>query len=142
MLNHIHSEVQTVMAELVKVAAERRMSMIPFVRNHLKVSTRIDEDAQELVCLLTSIVLGKHEGRIDYDAPAVDVEEKYPEDWWQAFRERWLPRWWLKRYPVVYQTISVHRPKVSIHEQKIRVCPHLDIMVRDNQSHYQFLAQG
>lgn len=23
-----------------------------------------------------------------------------PSNWWQAFRERWLPKWWLKRHPV------------------------------------------
>lgn len=28
----------------------------------------------------------------------------YPADWWQAFRARWFPGWWLARYPVRYQT--------------------------------------
>lgn len=25
---------------------------------------------------------------------------RYPDDWWEAFKERWFPRWLLKRYPV------------------------------------------
>ena len=29
-------------------------------------------------------------------------EFKWPRDWWQAFRERWCPRWWLARHPVLY----------------------------------------
>ena len=32
---------------------------------------------------------------------AVDI--KYPRDWWQAFKERWFPRWLLERYPVDYK---------------------------------------
>src|SRR6266404_2988643 len=27
---------------------------------------------------------------------------RYPADWWEAVRERFAPRWWLKRWPVVY----------------------------------------
>lgn len=36
------------------------------------------------------------------------VEIKFPRDWWQAFRERWLPKWWLKRWPVVYEVRKIH----------------------------------
>ena len=25
---------------------------------------------------------------------------KYPEDWWQAFKERWFPKWLLKKFPI------------------------------------------
>jgi len=32
---------------------------------------------------------------------------KYPADWWQAFRERWFPRFVLNRWPVVYQELAV-----------------------------------
>ena len=28
----------------------------------------------------------------------------WPRDWWQAFRARWLPAWWKRRHPVLYQT--------------------------------------
>jgi hypothetical protein len=24
----------------------------------------------------------------------------YPADWWEAFKERWAPKWFLRRYPV------------------------------------------
>ena len=30
------------------------------------------------------------------------VEVKYPEDWWQAFKQRWAPGWFLRRWPVQY----------------------------------------
>lgn len=32
-----------------------------------------------------------------------DVSVKYPCDWWQAFKERWFPKWLLKRCPVIYR---------------------------------------
>ena len=28
------------------------------------------------------------------------VEVKYPADWWQAFKERWFPKWLQKYYPI------------------------------------------
>ena len=28
------------------------------------------------------------------------AEVVYPADWWQAFKERWLPKRWLRRWPV------------------------------------------
>ena len=30
------------------------------------------------------------------------VEVKYPLDWWQSFKERWFPKWVLRRWPVRY----------------------------------------
>jgi hypothetical protein len=32
------------------------------------------------------------------------VEFKYPADWWQAVKERFSPKWFTKKYPVVYIT--------------------------------------
>lgn len=29
-------------------------------------------------------------------------EISYPADWWQAFRDRWFPRWAKRRWPVRY----------------------------------------
>lgn len=31
----------------------------------------------------------------------------YPADWWQALRQRWLPAWWLCRWPVRMVTHTV-----------------------------------
>lgn len=39
--------------------------------------------------------------------PLVDIEEKYPADWWQALKERWAPKWLLEKYPVQYKIISI-----------------------------------
>jgi hypothetical protein len=34
-------------------------------------------------------------------------EIKYPLDWWQAFKERWFPKLFLRRWPVKYHTWKV-----------------------------------
>lgn len=31
---------------------------------------------------------------------------RYPADWWQAFKQRYAPRWALRRWPVRYTTVS------------------------------------
>ena len=31
-----------------------------------------------------------------------DLVIDYPRDWWEAFKNRWFPRWALRRWPVMY----------------------------------------
>ncbi len=37
-------------------------------------------------------------------------EVSYPADWWQAFKERWFPKWAKRRWPVEYEVrrITLH----------------------------------
>ena len=56
-----------------------------------------------------------------------------PRDWWQAARERWAPKWWLRRHPV-------KRTRYPVIEQRnmFNVCPHV---AKDPQAdHLQFLS--
>lgn len=32
-----------------------------------------------------------------------------PVDWWQHLRQRWFPKWWLRRYPVRMDTVNLDR---------------------------------
>jgi hypothetical protein len=35
---------------------------------------------------------------------------RYPSDWWQAFKERWFPKWLLKQFPVKKAEVwAVHK---------------------------------
>lgn len=61
----------------------------------------------------------------------VTVHAKWPTDWWQAVRERWLPSWWLKKHPVEYRRIDIDRTIYT------RICPH--IKTPDRSSHVRFL---
>ncbi len=40
----------------------------------------------------------------------------YPSDWWQAFKERWFPKWLRKRYPVQYteHKIAALYPEIQL----------------------------
>ncbi len=46
--------------------------------------------------------------------------EDVPADWWQAVRQRWLPRWWLAHWPVRVREIET---LVDV----THVCPHIDV---------------
>jgi hypothetical protein len=47
-----------------------------------------------------------------------DFSMRAPRDWWNAVKERWFPKWLLRKYPVQYTTqevvISVLYPKLRL----------------------------
>ncbi len=118
---------QKVVAERVEVAVRQVLGDLPFVKNSLELSFRAEQATRCLIVELRGFVLGKKEGR-------VVVNERWPSDWWQAFRERWFPAWWLRRWPVQYKTLQIDK-------QCWRVCPHLD-MKADQSPHVEFLFRG
>lgn len=40
---------------------------------------------------------------------------KYPANWKEAFKERWAPKWFLKKYPVKYSYIEVKALYPQLH---------------------------
>lgn len=66
-------------------------------------------------CLLISMVSYME----SIEDERVSVHERWPADWFQAFKERWFPRWLLARFPVRYSGVDVDR---QIYRA---VCPHL-----------------
>ena len=42
-------------------------------------------------------------------SPNESVTVHYPEDWWQAFKARWFPRWMLRRWPAKWVRISIDK---------------------------------
>ena len=68
----------------------------------LDVSVDVDETAK---AIMGNIVLQVH-GTVWAENESVRRQVvSYPHDWWQAVRERWLPAWMLKRWPIVYKDI-------------------------------------
>lgn len=57
-------------------------------------------------------------------------EIKYPMDWWQAFKERWFPKFLLKRFPVDYRIwkIDFLYPEIEWRKQL-----HPQIAIYDNK---------
>lgn len=58
---------------------------------------------------------------------------RWPKDWWQAFRDRWFPKWWLKRHPVEYE---VYEGSELVFKA---VCPHLQ--TEEEGKHVRWLLE-
>jgi hypothetical protein len=61
------------------------------VRANSRYTEHEDIMRQQMVCSLETSLL------------AMDEDEfvaQWPENWWQHFRQRWFPAWWLKKHPV------------------------------------------
>jgi hypothetical protein len=69
--------------------------------------------AQDVVVRIKVAVLGREMER---------EEATYPANWWQAVKERWMPAWAKKRWPVKYRKIVLTAmelyPKVSLPGRK------------------------
>ena len=110
------------LAERIRVAAGRDM-LLEGIHTDALLTYRVDINTQRLVGQLVSYVLGvkKHESQF----------EQVPRDWWQHFRQRWMPEFWLRRHPVRMRLIE----KTVIWE---RICPHT--RVPQESTHLRWLA--
>jgi hypothetical protein len=84
----------------------------------------MDSQASYLVASLRKKVLAN-------GIETVCFECSYPKDWWEAFKERWFPKFLLNRYPVEYEIKTFKR------EVYTRICPHQSVTPRT--SHFHFL---
>ena len=111
------------------VTAARRLNLAEFC-DTVDAEITIGYHAKELVMRLTGSVLADQFQKID-------IEEKWPSDWRQAFKERWFPKFLLKRFPVQYKTVSVHR------EIAAKTCPHIDNGSHRNDQtvHFEWLRK-
>lgn len=64
----------------------------------------------------------------------IEIDEKWPINWWQAFREQWFPGWWLIRHPIRYRRIHINQQLYS------HICPHLQ--ENPKSTHLKFLASS
>lgn len=64
--------------------------------------------------------------------PSAIEHTDVPYDWWEAVRERWAPKWWLRRHPVITRRIVT---------EWFRVCPHADVRWHDpHRTHINWLG--
>jgi len=65
--------------------------------------------SRDIEAKLTGYLWGEHQP---------DIHIEYPRDWWQAFKERWFPKWLIAKYPVIkkYHTLrrNIVYPKLKI----------------------------
>ncbi len=84
------------------------------LREAVSIEALRDEIIQSLVYRLRYNVLGQ-----ELNARIVS----YPADWWQAFRRRWFPAWWLCRWPVRYTEERIRLlalyPQIPINQRPV-----------------------
>lgn len=103
--------------KLVQLGAEYRIPEA--VVERIQAATWIDRAAHHLVAQMRSYIHAMGEERIDIDV-------KYPRNWWEAVKESLLPKWALRRWPVDYKRIEIHT------ETYAAVCPHIHAMPPKN----------
>lgn len=114
-------EMRRYVAEHIDAAAR---AVLPLRGCQFDLHASLDEAANELVLTLYAHLYG-HEGN------RVQVNECWPADWWEAFKDRWFPEWALDRWPVRYKRIIIDQPIYS------GVCPHIDAPQR---THLEWIA--
>lgn len=92
-MNTERVETNTIVLEKLKFALFRALSAEE-IDATVDVSMHTSFIANEMVVRLRSFIWSS---KIDA------VRIKYPEDWWQAFKERWFPGWLKVKYPVGYK---------------------------------------
>lgn len=63
----------------------------------------------------------------------ISIHLQWPKNWVEAVKERWFPKWWLRRWPVEYERYD--------REETIymRICPHMNIPLE--KPHLEWLLQ-
>lgn len=119
------TEFTRVVTDMVRLSISQKLKDHVFL--DFKCIERLAEPlAYEFVYQLDAYLNGKQQ-EVEH------TEITYPIDWFEAFKERWLPVWLLKKYPVKYQT---HKIVTKI----TKICPHLDVP-NDVQSHLVWLMR-
>lgn len=91
----------------------------------------------EIVLELTTYMLAKCQSDTTTRHDPEVVVASHPLDWWQSFRSRWMPEWWLRRWPVKLAEIKVSKATTTI-TNVYNMCPHLPIPL-ENRRHVMFL---
>jgi len=94
----------------------------------ISVSSWMDREMESIGIRFTAKIFGREVNQEIVDVMYEDV----PTDWWQHFRMRWFPGWWIRRWPVVTRQI-----KTAETHRRVHVCPHLE--GPKEKSHFTFL---
>lgn len=99
--------IETINLERLKVACRQ------VVAAEYAVHLDYDHFARGIVAQIERTVWSKKIGHEDI---------RYPADWWEAVKERWAPRWFLRRWPVRYRhfDVSVYHtyPGLTVREER------------------------
>lgn len=112
-------------AEKLAICAENNIPLQYLQMGNVRAQAIVDDEQKRLLIRMDSSILAMPTKRIT-------VKRQWPRDWWQSFRERWFPAWWLRKHPIQYDSINIDE------QQYGPLCPHL---ISDPQkSHLHFLS--
>jgi hypothetical protein len=117
-------------AQIFEVAVSQMLSRedMEGLASRLRLEEHMDREMRRLIWTLRASVCGKDK---------VDTYYKYfrwPENWWEAVKERWFPEFLLRRHPVKYHNETVVS---SYHHTKL--CPHLSLGTERDHIEWLFL---
>lgn len=123
------AQVEALIGEMVNFYTRELMTNYPALAKNVQVEA-IRHMANSLVLTMTSWCWA---GRVPSNESTRTIE--WPDGVWQMFKERHLPEWFKRIWPVRY-----HTEEITITTNHYFVCPHL---VEDSRErHIQFMATG
>jgi hypothetical protein len=114
---------ETVELEKVRLSIRNTMSkqLLYDFRGDLELRQFTDQFLERMSYELCATLVGK---KHVVDTVTVTASVEIPDGCWQTLRARWLPTFWLKRWPVRTRRVSKSE---TITRSVTRVCPHLEV---------------
>jgi hypothetical protein len=91
--------------DVMRVSCQARLTEEFGLRGKMELTSYMDYISRGMVLRLDAFLAGENLNQI-----------KYPTDWLESVKERWAPKWLLKKYPVKYTTynITAYYPQMAI----------------------------
>lgn len=96
------------------------------IRSAITLDVFKEDVSRHLVAQLTMYCVTKEQNQ-----EKMQGSVSYPSTWWQFFKRRYFPKWWLKKYPVKVTRINYDMMRV------FKICPHIE--TKENATHAEWL---
>ena len=99
----------------------------PAVIKHMGLKTVMEDSSQQIIRRLELFLTG------DSNHDVILESKSYPENWWEALKERWFPVQLKKMFPIKFNSVGVKIERTSYF-----ICPHLNFDYSRHQHHLRF----
>lgn len=116
-MSELEAAAESITLQVRRLSLHKRITV-----EEAKVYLERDICANDLVLVLEAKV---------YSSLPEAVEHRYPTTWWDAFKERWFPRWARVRWPASWTVVRMERgayyPTIPWNRQRHAPAPYLDM---------------